>query len=107
MPLLLFWTKSQRPSKGLWVIPFTLATQVLLSAIPDGKQAPLMPDLGTKTAAQNAWYRETLTELLGLLAEGRLKPVVAARIPLTEAGRAHELLERGGYAGKIVLLSDG
>ena len=90
-------------SKGLWIIPFTLGMQVLLSAIPDGKQAPLMPDLGTKTAAQNAWYRETLTELLGLLAEGRLKPVVAARIPLMEAGRAHELLDRGGYAGKIVL----
>jgi NADPH2:quinone reductase len=61
----------------------------------------LAPDLGK----DNAWYRETLTELLDLLAAGRIKPVVAERIPLLEAARAHELLERGGYAGKVVLVA--
>ena len=86
--------------QGLRVIPLTLLTVSLLKLIPDGKQAPLAPDLGK----DNAWYRETLAELLGLLAEGKIKPVVAARIPLVEAARAHELLERGGYAGKIVLV---
>jgi hypothetical protein len=29
-----------------------------------------------------------------------------ARIPLIEAVRAHELLEHGGYAGKVVLVAD-
>ena len=86
---------------GLRVIPFTLLTVFLLKLIPDGKQAPLTPDLGK----DNAWYRETLTELLGLLAAGKIKPVVAERIPLAEAARAHELLERGGYAGKVVLVT--
>jgi NADPH2:quinone reductase len=47
-------------------------------------------------------YRETLAKLLDLAAVGRLKPVVAERVPLVEAARAHELLERGGYAGKVV-----
>jgi NADPH2:quinone reductase len=51
------------------------------------------------------WYRETLTELLESLVAGRLKPVVAERIPLVEAARAHERLERGGYAGKVVLVT--
>jgi NADPH:quinone reductase-like Zn-dependent oxidoreductase len=74
----------------------------LLKLIPDGKQSPLAPDLGK----DNAWYRETLTELLDSLAAGKLKPVVAERIPLAEATRAHELLERGEYAGKIVLVTD-
>jgi NADPH2:quinone reductase len=86
---------------GLRVIPLTLLMVFLLKLIPDGKQAPLAPDLGK----DNAWYRETLTKLLDLLAEGRIKPVVAARIPLIEAARAHELLERGGYAGKVVLIA--
>jgi hypothetical protein len=27
------------------------------------------------------------------------------RIPLNEAARAHKLLERGGYAGKVVLIT--
>ena len=47
-----------------------------------------------------------MTELLDLLANGELKPLVAERIPLAEAARAHELLERGGYAGKIVLVTE-
>jgi Zinc-binding dehydrogenase len=36
---------------------------------------------------------ETLAELLGLLAAGKIKPVMAERIPLAEAARAHERLE--------------
>jgi len=86
---------------GLRVIPLTLAAIFLLKLIPDGKQAPLTPDL----AKDNAWYRKTLTELIDLLAAGSIKPVVAERIPLFEAARAHELLERGGHAGKVVLIT--
>jgi NADPH2:quinone reductase len=40
-----------------------------------------------------------------LLQLGKLKPVVAERVPLVEAARAHELLECGGYAGKVVLVA--
>jgi NADPH:quinone reductase-like Zn-dependent oxidoreductase len=87
--------------QGLRIIPFTLLMRTLLAAIPDGKRVPLAPDL----SKDNAWYQETLTELLGLLAAGQIKPVVAARFPLAEAARAHELLERGGYAGKVVLVT--
>ncbi len=91
--------------KGPRVIPLTLLMQGLLALIPDGKQAPLMPDLGTFTQEHTDWYRDTLAGLLDSLAAGRIKPVVAARIPLLEAARAHELLERGGYAGKVVLVT--
>ena len=86
---------------GLMVIPLTMLMVFLLKLYPDGKQVPLAPDL----SEDNVWYRKTLTELLGLLAAGKIKPVVAERIPLVEAARAHQLLERGGYAGKVVLVS--
>jgi NADPH2:quinone reductase len=86
---------------GLRVIPFTLLTVGLLKLLPDGKQVQTTPDL----SKDNVWYRETLAELLDLLAAGELKPVVADRIPLAEASHAHELLERGGYAGKVVLVT--
>jgi NADPH:quinone reductase-like Zn-dependent oxidoreductase len=72
---------------------------------PGGKQMPLTPDLSQSAPAHNTWYRDTLAELLDLLAEGRIKPLVAERIPLVEAARAHEVLERGGYAGKVVLVT--
>jgi NADPH2:quinone reductase len=86
---------------GLRVIPLTLLMRTLLTLIPDGKQALVTPDLGK----ENDWYRNTLAELLDLLAAGHINPVVAARIPLAKAARAHELLERGGYAGKVVLVT--
>ncbi|MCA9951722.1 MAG: zinc-binding dehydrogenase [Anaerolineales bacterium] len=84
---------------GLRVIPFTLLIVMLLKLKPDSRQMLLTPDL----SKEKAWYRETLAELLDLLAAGQINPIVAARVPLAEAARAHELLERGGYAGKVVL----
>lgn len=87
---------------GLRVILFTLPIIGLLKLIPDGKRVPTAPDL----SKDNAGYRETLAKLIGLLAAGSLKPVVAARIPLVEAARAHELLEHGGHTGKVVLVTD-
>jgi NADPH:quinone reductase-like Zn-dependent oxidoreductase len=86
---------------GMRVIPLSLLMVFLLKLIPDSKQAPLTEDI----SKDNAWYRETLAELLDWLAEGRIKPVVAERIPLVEAVRAHERLDRGGYAGKMVLVT--
>lgn len=53
-----------------------------------------------------AMFREDLTALLDLLHEHKIKPIVAHRFPLTEARRAHELLEEGGVTGKIVLALD-
>ena len=87
---------------GLRVIPFTLLAIGLLKLIPDGKRIPTAPDL----SKDNAGYREVLTELIQLLEAGKIKPLVASRIPLIEASGAHKLLERGGYAGKVVLVTD-
>ena len=42
--------------------------------------------------------------LLELLREGKIHPVVAERLPLTEARCAHELLASSAAKGKIVLL---
>ncbi|GAA4427958.1 hypothetical protein GCM10023169_28540 [Georgenia halophila] len=39
-----------------------------------------------------------------MLDDGRLRPVVDQRVPLAEAGRAHDLLESGSVFGKVLLL---
>jgi NADPH:quinone reductase-like Zn-dependent oxidoreductase len=88
---------------GMKVIPLSLTTVGLLKLIPDGRRVPLSPNMMKFPQTHAAWYRETLTELLDSAAAGKIKPVVAERIPLAEAARAHELLERGGHAGKVVL----
>jgi len=51
------------------------------------------------------WFREDLAALLDLLHGRKIKPVIAKRMPLVEARQAHELLEKGGVVGKIVLVT--
>lgn len=50
------------------------------------------------------WFREDFEVLLELLRAGKIHPVVAERLPLTEARRAHELLEQSASMGKLVLV---
>lgn len=51
-----------------------------------------------------AWFREDFRTLLDLLRRGEIHPVVARRMPLAQAQRAHELLESSAGLGKLVLL---
>ena len=56
--------------------------------------------------ARPAMFRQDLIALFDLLREGKIKPLIAGRLPFGEARRAHELLGAGGVTGKIVLVSD-
>ncbi len=49
-------------------------------------------------------FRQDLIELFDLLQHKKITPLIAQRLPLAEARRAHELLGQGGVTGKIVLL---
>jgi NADPH2:quinone reductase len=51
------------------------------------------------------WFDEDFRALLGLLRERQIHPAVAARLQLSEARRAHELLESTASTGKIVFVS--
>jgi NADPH:quinone reductase-like Zn-dependent oxidoreductase len=90
---------------GVRAIPLSMLMLALLKLIPGGKQASMSAEIATFEQTHHGWYHETLKELLDSLAAGRLKPVMAECIPLVQAARAHELLERGGYAGKVVLVT--
>jgi NADPH:quinone reductase-like Zn-dependent oxidoreductase len=57
--------------------------------------------------AAAADQRRVVAELLDMLVQGTIRPVVGDRVPLTEAAHAHELLERGGHVGKLVLTGTG
>jgi NADPH:quinone reductase-like Zn-dependent oxidoreductase len=50
-------------------------------------------------------FREDLPKLMQLVVDGKLRPRIADKLPLLEARRANELLERGGIEGKIVLVA--
>lgn len=52
------------------------------------------------------WFAEDFQQLLELLRQGKIHPVVAERLPLSEARHAHELLESTAAKGKLVLVPD-
>ena len=54
-----------------------------------------------------AWFRADLLTLLDLLEQHKIQPLIAHRLPLTDARRAHEMLGAGGVQGKIVLIPNG
>jgi len=74
--------------------------------------AKLFPD-GRKTSWFNVkasrdqhpdWFREDLGQLFRYLEARQIQPVIAAKLPLREAQRANEMLEKSQVSGKIVLL---
>ena len=73
--------------------------------IPDGKKMVLY-SIQTLKRRNPAWFREDLATLFDLLSDGKIKPVIAARIPLTEAMHAHELVGGGSVTGRIVLVCE-
>jgi NADPH:quinone reductase len=50
-------------------------------------------------------FREDMPKLFELLAQKKIRPKIAAKLPLLEGRKAQEMLEKGGIVGKIVLLA--
>ena len=50
-----------------------------------------------------SWFREDLHELLSLLSNGQIRPLVAERFRLDEAAKAQQILAAGSTVGKLVL----
>jgi NADPH:quinone reductase-like Zn-dependent oxidoreductase len=71
-------------------------------ALPIGRGHPALPVGGGPRYPQ--WFREDFRALLDLLRADRIHPVVAERLPLSNARRAHELLESSASKGTLVLV---
>ena len=80
-----------------WLMMFTL------NLVPDNRNFMLY-SIQTLKRLKPDWFNEDLILLLNLLKQEKIKPIVAARIPLDQAVRAHELLASGSVKGKIVLI---
>jgi NADPH2:quinone reductase len=69
--------------------------------LPVGSRRPLPVGGGPRNPD---WFREDFAVLLDLLRRGEIHPVVAERLPFTDARHAHELLESAAAKGKLVLV---
>jgi NADPH:quinone reductase-like Zn-dependent oxidoreductase len=55
-------------------------------------------------AEKAAIVADVVANVWPMVADGRVRPVVHARLPLAEGARAHELLESGEVFGKLLLI---
>jgi NADPH2:quinone reductase len=69
-----------------------------------GRRRVVPYSIQTLKRMKPAWFRQDLVALLELLRERKIQPLVARRFPLAGARDAHELLAKGGVAGKLVLV---
>jgi len=60
--------------------------------------------LGRLMQLAPAVVHEAAEELVGLWAQGAIRPVVGAEFPLGEASAAHALIEERRHVGKVVLV---
>ena len=74
-----------------------------LNLLPDRRKV-IPYSIQTLQRRKPAWFREDLEILLNLLKNEKIKPIIAVKMPLNEAARAHELLGTGSVTGKIVLI---
>jgi NADPH:quinone reductase-like Zn-dependent oxidoreductase len=84
-------------------IPLDYLKLMWWNLLPNGRRATFY-SIGPWRVKHADWFREDLTKLFDLLARGLIKPVIAARMPLDEARRAHELIEKAAVQGKIVFI---
>lgn len=84
-------------------IPLDFMRVMLWNLLPNGRSAKFY-SIGPLRKKHPAWYLEDLTRLLDLLAQKKIRPVIARRMPLADARHAHELVEQGEVHGKIVLM---
>jgi len=71
--------------------------------LPDGRKATWY-NVKTLRDERPEWFREDLEKLFALLQAREIQPVIAARLPLRDAAKANEMLEKSQVAGKLVLL---
>jgi NADPH:quinone reductase len=74
-----------------------------LNLIPDRRKV-IPYSIQTLKRRKPDWFREDLQILFNLLKHEKIKPIIAARLPLNQAIQAHELVGTGSATGKIVLI---
>jgi NADPH:quinone reductase-like Zn-dependent oxidoreductase len=78
---------------------------VLVSLLPFGSEVPAeAAKLGVRAELMLVEHDHAgMTDIAGLVTQGKLRPVIAATFGMAEAAKAHELGETSHVAGKLVL----
>ena len=84
-------------------VPLDYLRVKLWDVLPNGRSSTFY-SIGAMRKKYPDWFREDLTALFDLLAQGKIKPAIERRMKLEEAAEAHKLVEQAAVKGRIVLL---
>jgi NADPH:quinone reductase-like Zn-dependent oxidoreductase len=89
---------------GLGELFRILATLIGVNLLPNRKSFKLY---GTSSyfVVDKRPYLEDWATLFKLLADGKIKPIIATKFPILEAAQANALLESGSVVGNVVLVA--
>jgi NADPH2:quinone reductase len=85
----------------------TFALYIVGGWLLPGRKRVVPYSIQTLKRLKPAMFRQDLITLFDLLQQRKIKPLIAQRFPLADARQAHELLEKGGVTGKVVLVRNG
>ncbi len=88
-----------RRSRRGWLTWYTSTATVALAGLLSPRRHVLAYRIAKLRDRHPDWFRDDLEELIRLVRAGTIDPVVAERLPLAEARRAHELLDRSAAKG--------
>lgn len=98
--------KAARPDARIVQLAFNAGSEVTLNLMP--VMLKRLTYTGSTLRSRPAAFKAAVAaaleaEVWPLFAEGRLRPVTHATLPLSEAAEAHRLMEAAGHRGKILL----
>jgi len=88
---------------GIASVIFGFLQLKILNLLPNNRRA-MFYSITSLRKKQPDWFKQDLTQLMEYLKQKKIQPVIARRMPLTEAVEAHKLLDRSDVEGKIVLV---
>ena len=86
-------------------VPLDFIRLQLWNIFPNGRSTAFY-SIGPWRKKHPDWFRQDLSELFRLLAEGEIKPIIWKQIPLDEVAQAHKMIEQAAPQGKIILTFD-
>ena len=86
-------------------VPLDFIRLQLWNIFPNGRSTAFY-SIGPWRKKHSDWFRQDLSELFRLLAEGEIKPILWKQIPLDEVAQAHKMIEQAAPQGKIILTFD-
>jgi len=100
--MLIVYGFSNAVKKGMTSLIMDFIRFKLMSILPSSRRKTFY-SITALRKQHPEWFFHDLTKLFELLSSSKIKPIIWKRMPLSEASKAHELIEKSKPIGKIIL----